>query len=68
MKWIVEIHDGCWLAPWDGDPGRTLVKENAKQFTSQSTAMKSLETAESKYSHRNYSDAKIFELPKDGEG
>jgi hypothetical protein len=32
MKFIVELETGVWLAPWDGDPGRTTVKENAKRF------------------------------------
>lgn len=32
MKYIVELEPGVWLAPWDGDPGRTTVKENAKVF------------------------------------
>ena len=22
----------CWIAPWDGDPGRTLIKESAKTY------------------------------------
>jgi len=29
---IVELEEKCWIAPWEGDPGRTIVKENAKQF------------------------------------
>ncbi|HJX82308.1 MAG TPA: hypothetical protein VJ248_09770 [Candidatus Udaeobacter sp.] len=32
MKFIVELEPGVWLAPWNGDPGRTTVKENAKRF------------------------------------
>jgi hypothetical protein len=30
--WVVQIQPGVWLAPWRGDPGRTLVIESAKQF------------------------------------
>lgn len=33
-KYIVNINNEYWLAPWTGDPGRTLVKENAKKYTS----------------------------------
>jgi len=33
--YIVEIDEGVWLAPWKGDPGRTLVKENAKKYPTQ---------------------------------
>jgi hypothetical protein len=32
---IVEIQPGCWLAPWTGDPGRTLVRKSAKVFPSE---------------------------------
>lgn len=35
MRWVVELCPGCWLAPWSGDPGRTLVVENAKQYKSE---------------------------------
>jgi len=32
MAYIVELQEGCWLAPWRGDPGRTLVETSAQQF------------------------------------
>ena len=32
--WVVQIEPGVWLSPWQGDPGRTLVLENAKRFKS----------------------------------
>lgn len=42
---IVELETGVWLAPWDGDPGRTQVKEYAKTFKSESAAHKAVEEA-----------------------
>lgn len=30
--YLVELEKGVWLAEWEGDPGRTLDIENAKQF------------------------------------
>ena len=30
----------CWIAPWEGDPGRTLVRENAKEFKTETQALK----------------------------
>jgi len=30
----------CWIAPWDGDPGRTLIRESAKEFKSEAQAQK----------------------------
>lgn len=32
--YIVELESGVYLAGWDGDPGRTLVRENALLFKS----------------------------------
>lgn len=43
--WIVELEPGCWLAPWDGDPGRTLVKDCAKVFPSKKAAEDALDRA-----------------------
>lgn len=62
MQLIVEIEDGVWLAPWDGDPGRTLVKENAKVFRKESTAIRAIEAAR-KIPHRNgFPTAKYYAL------
>lgn len=32
QRFIVELEPGVWLAGSIGDPGRTLVKESAKQY------------------------------------
>lgn len=39
---LVEIQPGCWLAPWRGDPGRTLVFTSAKRFKSARAARAAL--------------------------
>lgn len=44
-RWIVELEHGVWLADRDGDPGRTLVRESALQFTSRQSARQALGTA-----------------------
>ena len=31
-RYIVLLEPGVWIAPWVGDPGRTLVKDNAERF------------------------------------
>jgi hypothetical protein len=36
--YIVRLEKCCWLADWDGDPGRTVVKENARVFPTYETA------------------------------
>lgn len=42
---IVELEEEVWIAPWEGDPGRTLVKENAKRFKSKGAATKAMDKA-----------------------
>ena len=42
MKYLIRVqanHD-FWIADWDGDPGRTLVKENARVYSSKYLADK----------------------------
>ena len=43
--YIVKLEDGVWLAPWDGDPGRTLKEKSAKKFTTQAAAHKAIAKA-----------------------
>ncbi len=40
--WLVKLEDGVWLAPWRGDPGRTLIIGNARRFRSQAAAHRAL--------------------------
>ena len=41
-----------YLANWEGDPGRTLLKVNAKQFKTQALAEKAIKKAVMKYPNR----------------
>lgn len=43
--WRVELEPGVWLAPWDGDPGRTLVKASATVFPTVNEASAALDRA-----------------------
>ena len=43
--WIVELEPGVWLADGDGDPPRTLVRENAKRFGTYQKALLALDVA-----------------------
>lgn len=45
LNFIVELEDGCWIAPWAGDPGRTLVRENARGFATHAAAEEALQAA-----------------------
>lgn len=42
-----------YLANWEGDPGRTLLKVNAKQFRIQALAEKAIKKAVKNYPGRN---------------
>lgn len=44
-RFIVEIETGVWLAPWEGDPGRTLVRSSAKRFVTRQSARRALANA-----------------------
>ncbi len=35
-SYVAELEPGVWIAPWSGDPGRTLLKTNAKVFNRKS--------------------------------
>ena len=49
----VQANHDCWIADWDGDPGRTLVKGNAKTFKRKSDADKLCNEIKVKYPNRN---------------
>ena len=46
-----------YLAPWDGDPGRTCILANAKRFSKRSNAYRALEKAET---YRKLPTASVF--------
>ena len=68
MRYIVELYHGCWLAPWSGDPGRTLVIGHAQQFCCEKSASKALQKAKKRNMHRDLSDARVvlLSIPKNG--
>jgi len=51
------LSSGVWIAPWEGDPGRTLKQHNAKQFKDQKNAEKALGQARK---YRPFKNAKIL--------
>ena len=44
-EWVVELEPGVWIAPINGDPGRTLIKASATRFASQYKAELALQRA-----------------------
>lgn len=55
MRYIVELEKGCWLAPWEGDPGRTVVRANAKLFNTRLGALRAANKARIMRGFRNFS-------------
>lgn len=52
MFYVIKIQKGCWIAPLDGDPGRTLVFENAKIFRSLGAATRAKNKIIAENTHR----------------
>lgn len=53
---IVNLEHGVWIAPWTGDPGRTLVRSNAQRFTTEAEANTALADARQ---YREFKHAKV---------
>lgn len=45
VEYIVVLEPGVYIAPWDGDPGRTAVRKNAERFQTEDDASKALAAA-----------------------
>lgn len=58
MGFIVELEPGVYLAPWRGDPGRTLVKDSAKVFPGQPAAYRALARV---FEIRAFSNPRVLE-------
>ena len=59
-EFIVEIAPGCWLAKLQGDPGRTLLRDNAKRYKSEHAANCALLWAKRAFPNRDYSAAEVY--------
>jgi hypothetical protein len=57
--YIVELQDGCWLAPWKGDPGRTLDQNSARVWDTEKSAERALENARK---HRSLGGARVVPI------
>ena len=59
MEYIVELEKGVYIAPWKGDPGRTLKIQNARIFKSKELAHLGIFNA---LTYRKFNDPKIKEI------
>ena len=51
MSYRVELEEGVWLAPWDGDPGLTVVEENAVLFRTRLAAVRAAYRIKRRFDH-----------------
>ena len=59
-EWIVELYGGNqFLAPWQGDPGRTCLRSSAKRYKTEYAAKCALARAKWRFPNRDYSEAKV---------
>lgn len=56
-KYLVRLEAGVWVAPWQGDPGRTLKIENAARYNTRKEAEQELTYARI---FRPFEDAEIL--------
>lgn len=45
VVYVVQLEPGVWLAPWTGDPGRSLEMASAKKFPSLASAHRAIANA-----------------------
>ena len=60
---VVELEPGVWLAPWKGDPGRTLDVATAKVFKTGASARRALEQARR---YRPFKNARVVRVKEVG--
>lgn len=61
--YAVELATGIWIAPWSGDPGRTLISFNAKTYKTKRGAKIALGLSRR---YRPFINAKIVPADLDG--
>ena len=60
---VVELTNGCWFAPWNGAPGRTVVLDNARVFYSKRGAKVVMNRVIRRYSaYRSFKEAKVIPI------
>ena len=62
MKYIIELTSNSWVADWEGDPGRTIVMQNAKIFDCKEEAKMFLLNILKDNPHRNYFGASVRKI------
>ena len=59
VEHIVELEPGVWLAPWQGDPGRTCVIHSARLFQSEMAARMAMARAKATWG-RTFLEARVI--------
>ena len=58
---IIKLDSRVWLSDWEGDPGRTRIRSNAKIFNTRRLAECCLRKAKKDFAFRDFSNAEIEE-------
>jgi hypothetical protein len=60
QNYIVELCGGTqFLAPWQGDPGRTCVRDRAKKYKSEHAAKCAIAWNKRMFKSRDFSEARV---------
>lgn len=68
MEWLAKLSEGCWLAPWEGDPGRTIVEDNAQRYKTEGAAKAALTRARKRHTFRKIKGQAVPATQRTGEG
>ena len=57
---LIQLHEGCYISEYDGDPPRTQIKKFAKRYPSKSSALRALAYYIDKNNHRDSSKWEVI--------
>jgi len=60
MKYMVELETGVYLTDGEGDPPRTLIRDNAALYGDKGTALAALDRARKVAPFRKFKNAQIL--------
>jgi len=59
--YLIELEESVWVADWDGDPPRTILKYNAKPYKTKKGAKIALMRILKRFPYRKFPKAKVIE-------
>lgn len=59
MAYIIKLSEKVWIAPWIGDPGRTLLRQSAELFSTKKLDKQKLDNLKQKFPYINFESSTI---------